>query len=111
MNQIETKERKSRGKKSFPIVRVGASAGGLEAIETFFANMPTNVGMAFVVIQHLSPQHKSILGDILKKDTPMQVVEVQDGMNIVPSCIYSVSYTHLRAHETDSYLVCRLLLE
>ena len=73
MNQIETKERKSRGKKSFPIVGVGASAGGLEAIETFFANMPTDVGMAFVVIQHLSPQHKSILGDILKKDTPMQV--------------------------------------
>ena len=79
MNQIETKERKSKGKKSFPIVGVGASAGGLEAIETFFANMPTNVGMAFVVIQHLSPQHKSILGDILKKDTPMQVPGLQAG--------------------------------
>lgn len=44
--------------------------------------------MAFVVIQHLSPQHKSILGDILKKDTSMKVVEVQDGMSIIPDCIY-----------------------
>ncbi len=88
MNQIEQKDRKPRGQKSFPIVGIGASAGGLEALETFFANMPPETGMAFVVIQHLSPQHKSILGDILKKDTSMQVVEVQDGMNIVPNCIY-----------------------
>ncbi len=88
MKQIEPKVRKPRGKKSFPIVGIGASAGGLEAIEIFFAHMPTGVGMAFVVIQHLSPQHKSILGDILKKDTSMKVIEVQDGMSIVPNCIY-----------------------
>jgi two-component system CheB/CheR fusion protein len=88
MKQIEKTDRKPRGRKSFPIVGIGASAGGLEAIETFFAHMPTGVGMAFVVIQHLSPQHKSILGDILKKDTSMKVVEVQDGMSIVPNCIY-----------------------
>jgi two-component system CheB/CheR fusion protein len=88
MKQIEPKDRKPRGKKSFPIVGIGASAGGLEAIETFFAHMPTGVGMAFVVIQHLSPQHKSILGDILKKDTQMKVMEVEDGMRITPECIY-----------------------
>jgi two-component system, chemotaxis family, CheB/CheR fusion protein len=88
MKQIEPNDRNPRGKKSFPIVGIGASAGGLEAIETFFAHMPTGVGMAFVVIQHLSPQHKSILGDILKKDTSMQVIEVEDGMHIVPNCIY-----------------------
>ena len=88
MKQIEPKNRKPREKKSFPIVGIGASAGGLEAIETFFAHMPSRAGMAFVVIQHLSPQHKSILGDILKKDTTMKVVEVQDGMRIVPDCIY-----------------------
>jgi two-component system CheB/CheR fusion protein len=87
MKQIEQTE-KPRGKKSFPIVGIGASAGGLEALEIFFAHMPTGVDMAFVVIQHLSPQHKSILGDILKKDTSMKVVEVQDGMSIVPNCIY-----------------------
>ena len=88
MKQIEPKVRKPRGKKSFPIVGIGASAGGLEAIEIFFAHMPMGVGMAFVVIQHLSPQHKSILGDILKKDTSMKVEEVQDGMRIFPDCIY-----------------------
>ncbi|MGO9622600.1 MAG: chemotaxis protein CheB [Desulfobaccales bacterium] len=88
MKQIQPKDRKPRSKQSFPIVGIGASAGGLEALETFFAHMPTGVGMAFVAIQHLSPQHKSILGDILKKDTSMKVVEVQDGMRIVPNCIY-----------------------
>ena len=88
MKQIGPKDRKPRAKKSFPIVGIGASAGGLEAIETFFTHVPTSVGMAFVVIQHLSPQHRSILGDILKKDTSMKVVEVQDGMRIVPNCIY-----------------------
>ncbi len=88
MKQVKKTDRKPRGKKSFPIVGIGASAGGLEALETFFAHMPTRVGMAFVVIQHLSPQHKSILGDILKKDTSMKVIEVQDGMRIAPDCIY-----------------------
>jgi two-component system CheB/CheR fusion protein len=87
MKQIEEIKRKPR-KKSFPIVGIGASAGGLEALETFFANMPPESGMAFVVVQHLSPGHKSILGDILKKDTSMTVVEVQDGMRIIPNCIY-----------------------
>jgi two-component system CheB/CheR fusion protein len=88
MKQIGPKDRKPRAKKSFPIVGIGASAGGLEAIETFFTHVPTSVGMAFVVIQHLSPQHRSILGDILKKDTLIKVVEVEDGMRIVPNCIY-----------------------
>ena len=88
MMQIKQKDLRPRGKQSFPIVGIGASAGGLEALETFFAHMPTGVGMAFVVIQHLSPQHKSILGDILKKDTSTQVIEVQDGMRIIPDCIY-----------------------
>jgi two-component system CheB/CheR fusion protein len=81
-------EEAKEAKKSFPIVGIGSSAGGLEALETFFSNMPSKSGMAFVVIQHLSPKHKSILGDILKPDTEMPVMEIQDGMKIGPDCIY-----------------------
>lgn len=82
------KPRKSTSLKLIPIVGLGASAGGLEALESFFLHMPPQAGMAFVIIQHLSPRHKSILGEILKKDTQMTVVEVQDGMPVEADCVY-----------------------
>jgi two-component system CheB/CheR fusion protein len=78
--------------KAFPVVGIGASAGGLEPLEAFFANMPTGKppteDMAFVVIQHLSPKHKSILGEILKKDTDMPIKEILDGMKVEPNAVY-----------------------
>jgi two-component system CheB/CheR fusion protein len=74
--------------KGFPIVGIGASAGGLEALEGFFANMPADGNMAFVIIQHLSPTHKSIMADLLQKHTAMRVAEIQDGVEIVQNCIY-----------------------
>ena len=70
------------------MVGIGASAGGLEALETFFTNMPATANMAFVIIQHLSPDHKSIMGQILKKDTRMPVLEIQDGMEPELNCVY-----------------------
>ncbi|MBU2646986.1 PAS domain-containing protein [bacterium] len=72
----------------FPIVGLGASAGGLEALELFFANMPANSGMAFVIIQHLSPTHKSMMGSLLMKSTQMKVVGIENGMKIEPDHIY-----------------------
>ena len=72
----------------FPIVGIGASAGGLEALEIFLDNMPAAPGMAFVVIQHLSPTHKSIMASLLSKHTPMTVMEIEDGMKIEPGCVY-----------------------
>ena len=68
--------------KGFPIVGIGASAGGLAAFEAFFSAMPaeTESGMAFVLVQHLAPDHKSILSDLVKRYTRMQVFEVTDGM-------------------------------
>jgi len=76
----------------FPIVGIGASAGGLAAFEAFFANMPvgTESGMAFVLVQHLAPDHKSILGDLIKRYTRMQVYEVEDGMKVQPNCAYII---------------------
>jgi len=72
----------------FPIVGIGASAGGLEAIEGFFANTPSGINIAFVIIQHLSPEHKSIMGSLLGKYTQMKVIEASDGMRLLPGCVY-----------------------
>ena len=77
---------------AFPIVGIGASAGGLAAIEKFFAGMPADrdSGMAFVVVQHLAPDHKSILDDLIRRYTRMKVYEVKDGIEVLPNCAYII---------------------
>ncbi len=72
----------------FPIVGIGSSAGGLEALEGLISPMPSDTNIAFVIIQHLAPQHKSIMRSLLQKYTEMQVFEVEDGMPVEPNCIY-----------------------
>src|SRR5450830_209808 len=77
---------------SFPIVGIGASAGGLAAIEAFFSGMPADIdpGMAFVLVQHLDPDHKSILTELIQRTTRMQVFQVKDGMLVQPNCVYII---------------------
>jgi two-component system CheB/CheR fusion protein len=70
------------------IVGLGASAGGLEALEGFFSNMPSDSNMAFVVIQHLSPGRKSIMDSLLARYTGMFIRQMEDGMKVEPNCIY-----------------------
>jgi two-component system CheB/CheR fusion protein len=81
---------------AFPIVGIGASAGGLAAFEAFFSGMPADIdpGMAFVLVQHLAPDHKSILSDLVKRYTRMQVFEVEDGMTVKPNCAYIIPPNH-----------------
>lgn len=76
----------------FPVVGIGASAGGVAAFEAFFSTMPadTDPGMAFVVVQHLARDHKSILSELIRRYTRMQVFEVEDGMVIEPNCAYII---------------------
>lgn len=74
----------------FPIVGMGSSAGGLEALEQFFANVPANCGMAFVVIQHLDPHHKGIMPELLQRITKMKVNTVTDRLKIKPNCVYVI---------------------
>jgi two-component system CheB/CheR fusion protein len=74
----------------FPIVGVGASAGGLEAFDKFFTHMPPDSGMAFVLVQHLDPTHESILVDLIRRFTRMKVFQVEDGLKIEPNCIYVI---------------------
>ncbi|TVQ11491.1 MAG: PAS domain S-box protein [Bacteroidetes bacterium] len=71
-------------------VGVGASAGGLEALEQFFRKMPPDSGLSFVVVQHLSPDYKSLMVELLSKHTMMQVQRAEDGMKIMPNCIYLI---------------------
>ncbi|HMK48978.1 MAG TPA: chemotaxis protein CheB, partial [Thermodesulfovibrionales bacterium] len=74
IRQTNAKEAASRIEKdSFYIVGIGASAGGLEAFEQFFRNMPAESGMAFVLIPHLDPTHKSIMTDLLQRYTNMKI--------------------------------------
>jgi chemotaxis methyl-accepting protein methylase len=75
---------------SFPIVGIGASAGGLEALELFLGNVPEKSGMAFVVVQHLDPTHKGIMVELLQRATSMQVVQIKDRMKIEPDCVYMI---------------------
>jgi two-component system, chemotaxis family, CheB/CheR fusion protein len=77
----------------FPIVGIGASAGGLEAFEQFFTHTPPDTGMAFVLIQHLDPKHKSILTELIQRFTRMKVHEVEDGMVVEPNTIYVIPPT------------------
>ncbi len=81
---------------SFPIVGIGASAGGLAVFEQFFAAMPADVdpGMAFILVQHLSPDHKSLLAELVRRYTRMQVYEVEDGMTVRPNCAYIIPPNH-----------------
>ncbi len=73
---------------AFPIVGIGASAGGLEAFEEFFTRMPPDSGLAFVVVPHQSPSHISLLPGLLQKCTTMPVLEVADGVVVKPDTVY-----------------------
>ena len=76
----------------FPVVGIGASAGGLAAFQAFFSGMPAdkNPDMAFVLVQHLAPDHKSILTELIRRYTRMEVFEVEDGMVVKPNCAYII---------------------
>ncbi len=89
---------------SFPIVGIGASAGGLETLNAFFSIMPPDSNMAFVVIQHLSPKHKSIMASLVDKHTRMTVEQIENGAKLEPNHVYlnppgkNVAVFNLRLH-------------
>ena len=72
------------------IVALGASAGGLEALDQFFDAMPSESGLAFVVVQHLSPDYKSLMVELLSRHTRMEVVRVEDGIEVQPNRVYLI---------------------
>jgi two-component system CheB/CheR fusion protein len=79
-----------RATTSFPIIGLGASAGGLEALKQFLQSVPADSGMAFVIVQHLDPGHRSILTELLAKAGPMPVQEVVEGVRVEPNRVYVI---------------------
>jgi two-component system CheB/CheR fusion protein len=73
-----------------PIVALGASAGGLEAFESFFRHMPIGSGLAFILISHLDPHHVSVLPELLQRVTTMPVAVVKDGELVLPNRVYVI---------------------
>jgi two-component system CheB/CheR fusion protein len=74
----------------FPIVGIGASAGGLESFELFFKNLPVDTGMAFVIIQHLDPTHEGILPELIQRKTGMSVLQITDQLKVKPNHVYVI---------------------
>ncbi|MBP1927482.1 chemotaxis methyl-accepting protein methylase/nitrogen-specific signal transduction histidine kinase [Methanolinea mesophila] len=88
----QTKKKKAgkRNGDEFPIVGIGASAGGLEALEQFLSNTPSDTGMAFVIVQHLDPTHKGAMPELLQRSTVMEVQQIEDGMDALPNHVYVI---------------------
>ncbi len=84
------KVRAAAEKSSFPIVGVGASAGGLEAYKQLLKALPADTGMGFVLVQHLDPTHASMLSEILARATAMPVMEVRDEPEVKPNHVYVI---------------------
>ncbi len=91
-NKKTLPEKKEVKENSFPIVAIGASAGGLEAMMELLKHLPANTGMAFIYVQHLSPDHKSMLSEILSNKTSMKVQEIDDMNKIEPNNVFVIPY-------------------
>ena len=83
-------ERGAAAHTSFPVVGIGASAGGLEAFGEMLSALPADTGMAFVLIQHLDPAHESMLASLLARKSPLPVTQVSDGMAVEPNHVYVI---------------------
>jgi two-component system CheB/CheR fusion protein len=87
---IQSGESRTPLRDSFPIVGIGASAGGLEAFTLLLHELPADTGMGFVLVQHLDPVHESALSKLLAKATAMPVREVTDNLTVQPNQVYVI---------------------
>ena len=86
----EAKKSQPQQDNHFPIIGIGASAGGLEALELFLKNVPPSCGLAFVIVQHLDPTHKDMMVELLQRHTTMPVAQIEDRMRIEPDHVYII---------------------
>ncbi len=87
---LQDDSRDSEPAVEFPIIGIGASAGGFEALEQFMAHVPENCGMAFVIVQHLDPTRKGLMPELLQRCTKMKVMQVKDQTVVRPNCVYII---------------------
>jgi len=92
-----------------PVVGIGASAGGLEALEDFFSNVPDECGMAFVVIQHMNPSQAGFLPELLQRITTLKVFQVKNRIKIEPNCIYVIPPNNNLAIKGDRLILSELV--
>src|ERR1700692_768200 len=93
----------------FPVVGIGASAGGIQTLLRLLENMPSDVGMAFVIVLHFSPKHESVADQVLQRATKMRVIQVTTPTRIEKNCVYLISPSnnlsmengHLRVTHVD----------
>ena len=90
LHEAAAGEVKAAAEYGFQVVGIGASAGGLESLERFFAKVPRESGMAFVVVQHLSPDFKSVMDELLARQTDVPIRQAQEGLQIEPNTIYLI---------------------
>lgn len=88
------------------VVGIGASAGGLEAFERFFQKVPRHSHLAFVIVQHLDPDHSSLLVEILQRHTPLRVMEAQDQMRVEANSVYVIPPNHYMSFEKGRLHLC-----
>ncbi|MEX0938094.1 MAG: chemotaxis protein CheB [Pirellulales bacterium] len=106
---LDQRDQRIRPEKHFPVIGIGASAGGLAALRQFFANVPENSGVAFVVVVHLSPEHKSHLAELLQPHVKMPVEQVSKTLPLEANHVYVIPPganldtidTHLRLSELE----------
>lgn len=84
------KSPRAAGGEEFPIVGIGASAGGLEALEQFLANVPAGSGMGYVIVQHLDPTHKGMMPELLQRATTMPVAQAKNRLKVRPDHVYVI---------------------
>ncbi len=87
-NDLNVQQTEFNADENFRVVGIGASAGGLEALGQLFDHIPDDTGMAFIIIQHLSPDFVSLMPELLAKHTNMKIFTAEDKQTIVPNCIY-----------------------
>ena len=105
----KSSDRRREKKKPFPLVGIGSSAGGLESIREFFMAMPRTIPeMAFVVVSHLDPKHESILPDLIRKYTTMEVFHVENGMKVEPRRVYVIPPDADLALKDDKLVLSRI---
>lgn len=90
LGDIEQTDVKRAEAVDFPVVGIGASAGGLEALEIFLSNVPENTGIAYIIVQHQDPSRKGILAELLQRSTAMKVVQVIEDTFVEPNCVYVI---------------------
>nr|MBA2563212.1 hypothetical protein [Chitinophagaceae bacterium] len=90
MSKTDKEKPKILSKNLFPVVGIGASAGGLEAFKNLIQAIPENSGMAYILVQHLHPEHESALPEILQRVSKIPVIEISDNVHVDADHIYVI---------------------